>query len=181
MDTETWDSTIARLRTDIGAVFGALCERAARGEALLDTRPARGGWTAREVLEHVTLTDKYLLLLADKIAAKSRKRAERGEVWPAHGPRFDHLGHLAGRELEWSAPEHMVPRGGVSTAELLQRLAADRARALELLDGAPGGLGTLHRIRMSVVGGDDDRLDLYQYLEVLCLHAARHVAQIDRC
>jgi hypothetical protein len=43
----------------------------------------------------------------------------------------------------------------------------------------PGGQGSLHRIRMSVVG-DDDRLDLYQFLAVLALHLERHAAQARR-
>lgn len=178
--TEAWEPALTRLRAGLGHAFDELLARVEVGAERLDRRPPDGGWTPREVLEHVTLTDRYLLILADKIAAKARLRAARGASWPAHPPRFEHLERLAGRALAWEAPAHMRPSGNVPASELRARLAADRAHALALLDGAPGGVATLHRIRMSVVGGDDDRLDLYQFLEVLRLHARRHVAQIER-
>ncbi|HEX6886111.1 MAG TPA: DinB family protein [Planctomycetota bacterium] len=178
--TEVWEPALERLHAGLRRAFDELLVRVDVGDERLDRRPPDGGWTPREVLEHVTLTDRFLLILADKIAAKSRLRAARGAAWPAHPPRFEHLARLAGRELVWEAPAHMRPSGDVPTSELRARLAADRAHALALLDGAPGGSATLHRIRMSVVGGEDDRLDLYQFLEVVRLHAVRHGAQIER-
>jgi len=178
--TEPWEPALTRLRAGLGHAFDELLARVEVGAERLDRRPLDGGWTPREVLEHVTLTDRYLLILAEKIAAKARLRAARGATWPAHPPRFEHLERLAGRALAWEAPAHMRPGGAVTTDELRARLAEDRRRALALLESAPGGLATLHRIRMSVVGGEDDRLDLYQFLEVLRLHARRHTAQIDR-
>lgn len=74
----------------------------------------------------------------------------------------------------------MVPTGDVEPADAARTLGEDLARATALLDEFPRGEGTLHRIRMSMVDGDDDRLDLYQYLEIVRLHAARHVAQVER-
>jgi DinB superfamily len=177
---EHWEAALPVLRAGLAGAFDELLARIDGGEERLDRRPPGGGWTPREVLEHVTRTDRFLLILADKIAAKSRLRAARGAAWPAHPPRFEHLAGLAGRELAWDAPQHMRPRGDVPATELRARLAADRAHALALLDGSPGGIATLHRIRMSVVGGADDRLDLYQFLEVVRLHALRHGAQIER-
>ncbi len=177
---QAWSTAIAALRAGLTDAFEALRARTERAEDLLRYRPGPGSWSALETLEHVHLTDRYLLVLADKLAQKSRSRAARGQVWPVHGPRFEHLGHLAGRELQWRAPEHMEPTGAVSAATVRETLRQDWSRAMDLLDTTPAGMGTLHRIRMSVVGGDDDRLDLYQYLEVLRLHAVRHIEQIDR-
>jgi len=175
-----WPAAIAALRGRIDAVFVALLERSRLDEARLRARPEGVGWSGLEVLEHVVLTDRFLLLLADKIARKSLARAARGASWPVSAPSFAQLEHVAGREFAWRAPEHMRPTGGVELGALARELESDRARAFALLEQCPHGLGTLHRIRMSVVGGEDDRLELYQYLEVLRLHAERHVRQIDR-
>ncbi len=175
-----WSAEIAALGLRLNRAFDALAERSRLDEDRLRTPPANGGWSGIEVLEHVALTDRFLLVLADKIARKSQARAARGEPWPASQPAFAHLEHIAGRELEWRAPEHMRPTGAVELNAIARTLEADRARALALLAECPDGLGTLHRIRMSVVGGEDDRLELYQYLDVLRLHAERHVRQIDR-
>ncbi len=176
----SWPAAIAALRGRIESVFEALLERAQLDEARLRRAPEGGSWTGIEVLEHVALTDRFLLVLADKIARKSLARAARGDAWPASAPSFAHLEHIAGRELEWRAPEHTRPAGAVELETIARTLESDRARAFALLEQCPDGVGTLHRIRMSVVGGEDDRLELYQYLEVVRLHAERHVRQIDR-
>jgi hypothetical protein len=76
----------------------------------------------------------------------------------------------------------MTPTGALSPADAALHLADDRARLLAWLDEMPAGEGTLHRIRMSRVGADDgdDRLDLYQWIELVVRHADRHARQIDR-
>lgn len=175
-----WPEAVARLRAGLQQALGALVGAAGGDAEALSRRPADGGWSAREVLEHVALTDHFLLILVDKIADRTRRRLERGDPWPDAPPRLEHLQGLASADREWDAPEHMVPTGEVEPRDAAQRLEGDLARALALLDELPRGEGTLHRIRMSMVDGDDDRLDLYQYLEIVRLHAARHVAQVER-
>jgi len=175
-----WPTAIAALRGRIDSAFEALLERTRLDEERLRRRPASGGWSGLEVLEHVVLTDRFLLLLSDKIARKSLARAARGASWPTSAPSFVRLERLAEREFAWRAPEHMLPTGAAELSALAHALESDRARVFALLAQCPDGLGTLHRIRMSAVGGDDDRLELYQYLDVLRLHAERHMRQIDR-
>jgi len=167
------------LRERLTAAFGALRAAAARPTHDQDARPAPGAWSTREVLEHVTLADRYLLILARKLAARAAAAVERGEPWPAAPPRHDHLAALAERSTPWEHPAHMAPAGAVDAAELVRRLDADLAECLRLLDALPAGAATLRRIRMSRVEGDD-RLDLDQYLDVIALHAARHVRQVAR-
>lgn len=99
-----WTAAIATLRARIDAVFDALLERTRLDASGLRARPRGGGWSGIEVLEHVALTNRFLLVLADKIARKSLARAARGASWPASAPSFARLEQLAGRE--WSAPEH---------------------------------------------------------------------------
>lgn len=176
--TREWTDAIAVLRSGLDEALGALVAACAWPAARLAHRPAPDAWSPAEVLEHVALTDHFLLLLLDKIADKAQRRRNRGVPWPAHPPRFEHIQELAPRERGWDAPAHMRPTGEPTIDHVRTRLVDDRRRALALLDAFPCGEGTLHRIRMSEVGGDDDRLDLYQYLELLRVHASRHVRQL---
>lgn len=176
-DGTHWPAAISTIRSSVSSTLVGLAEAAELPAELLDRRPREGGWSAAEVLEHVCLTDHYLLLLLDKIADRSRRRLERGLPWPAHEPRFSHLLEAARPTFRWEAPDHMVPGGAWTPEESARRLLEDRARCLSLLDEFPEGEGTLHGITMSVVGG---RLDLYQYLLLLALHAHRHLEQLRR-
>jgi hypothetical protein len=145
----------------------------------LARRPAPDAWSALEIGEHVLLADHYLMLLARKVAEKSAQRAAGGATWPAHAPAFEHLEALSEQPRPWRNPEHMTPGGKLDAASIRRDLARDRDELLALLASMPPGQGTLHRIRMSVVQGDD-RLDLYQFVLVIVLHAERHLAGVSR-
>jgi len=169
--------TILRQRASLAEAFDACRPFLEVGEPLWSARPAPDAWSIREVLEHVTLTDRYLLILVDKIAARCRKRRGSDASPGAPTASASDLQRIAGREFAWTHPEHMTPTGRVERAELASRLDGDRARCLGLLDEFADGAGALHSIRMSVV---DARLDLYGFLQVIDLHARRHVRQMER-
>lgn len=168
----------AALRERLERTFAALERELDAPEEVLARRPGPGSWSPSEVLEHVALTSHYLLLLAEKIGAKSRARLARGEPWPTAPPRHEHVAAVATDRRAWAHPEHMTPTGDVSAARLDAELRERRARALALLDEMPAGEGTLHGIRVSVLG--DERQDLYQLLDFVGRHAERHLAQIAR-
>ena len=136
-----------------------------------------GNWTVAQICEHLTLVDHYLLVLVDKLAAKSRRRLEAGERPGPQPSALEQLEPIARRERPWDAPEHMLPTGTCTRADIRARLEDDRRRCLAHLRELPAGEGTLHRIRFSVVG---QKLDLYQFLRVIDLHTRRHLAQMER-
>ena len=175
----SWEATIQDLSLRLQRAFGAARTWLDVPDRLFDHRPPDGGWSVREICEHLTLADRYLLILAGKIRDKSRRRALAGQSVTKSPPRFEHLETLARRELAWTHPAHMTPAGRLDRAELDRRLGADLEACLALLREMPAGEGSLHRIRMSVVPGDD-RLDLYQYLTVIALHVERHLEQLRR-
>lgn len=161
----------------------ALAEVRARlhvSEDRLAFRSGAGTWSNLEIGEHVVLVNHYLLILADKIARKSLARCEHEDRPCASPPRLDPLEKLASRDFKWSSPEHMIPTGTRTASEIEARLGAQLERCLGLIASVPDGEGSLHRIRMSVVGGEDDRLDLYQFLFVIALHAQRHAQAMRR-
>ncbi len=163
-----------RIEEVFGALLSALAER-----STLDAREREGAWSSLEVLEHVALADRYLLVLANKIANKCRARIARGAAWPATPPRHEHLATIATLRTRWESPPHMLPRGEITLEEIRSALEQQRARMLALLAEMPAGEGTLHRIRMSVLPGRE-KLELYQMLDFIARHAERHLTQIER-
>jgi len=140
-------------------------------------RPVDGGWTIDEILEHVALTNHFLLLVIEKHAVRAEARAAR-DGSPAEGE-----SDLAALEIDrerlrtWPAPEHMRPSGALASSEVQARLAAQLAAARAVLRRLAGGAGALARVRMSVA--DLGPIDLYQWLAFLALHAERHGAQMQ--
>lgn len=175
LDGLAWPEATAGLDAWLRATFEELT-RWSRARAL-DAAAEPAAWSAREVLEHVTRADHFLLKLADKLAERAARRAARGVPWPAGPPDFAGLACLASSEFRWESPAHMRPTGGVALERIEAALERDAGHAAELLRRLPAGEGTLHRIRFSPV---DRHLDLYQYLAVLGLHAARHLASLER-
>jgi hypothetical protein len=172
-----WAAALAEARAHLERGARALEGWLAAEEALWAQRPAPQAWSVAEVLEHVTLTQHFLLLLSEKLARRGLARAARGATPPAVPASTAALDALAAREFRWEHPEHMAPTGSATRAELRQRLRDQTARALALLDSVPRGEGALADARMGAI---DARLDAYGFLHLYALHAERHLAQLER-
>ncbi len=162
----------------LGRVRAALDRWCEASPELLDRRPGTGRWTPREILEHVALANRFLLLLARKTRTKSLRRLERGDPWPTAAPRNDAIAAIARDRSRWDHPEHMAPSGDRPVREVRDELAAQLAECTSLVAEMPDGEGTLHRIRMSRVEGED-RLGLVELLDVIARHAERHLRRLD--
>jgi hypothetical protein len=169
---------VAEIRRRLRETFAALERWTCSSARELGRSPGPGRWSLHEILEHVTLANHYLLLLIEKIRARCRRRIASGASWPASPPRTEHLRAIAEERTPWPHPAHMQPRAGLAPELIRERLRAALARCEEVLDEMPEGQGTLHRIRMSRLA-EDDRLELYQYVDFLGRHAQRHLAQIE--
>ncbi len=141
-------------------------------------RPADGGWTASEILEHVTLTSHYLLLIIRPHCAKAARRAAKqpAPVGESDLARLAPVGHPDA--FPWIRPEHMEPTGTADPAAVRATMASQFAECVALLDGLPPGAGALVTVRMSVQALG--RMDMYQWLVFLALHAQRHAVEIER-
>ncbi len=180
-ETGGWARLVESLSGRVDRSFGAIERSLDLPAAVRIVRLTPTSWTIREIAEHVTRTNQFLLLLVEKIGDKVRRRLARaGEPVEAPAlPRFDRLDLLADRRFRWDSPDHMRPTGSVDDRTIRASLAEQRGRAARALREFPRGEGTLHTIRMSVVG-PDARLDLYEFVYVIALHAERHAAQIER-
>ncbi|MCK6445033.1 MAG: DinB family protein [Planctomycetes bacterium] len=171
-----WGPFEARLAARVDAEFDAFVRTLTSAGQAVARAPGPGSWSALEIGEHVALANHFLGLLATKIVEKSLARHARGVRPPVEPPKLD---ALARRDFRWPHPPHMTPTGSVPLSTVLERLEAQRARFAAELARVGGGIGALHRIRISVVPGDD-RLDFYRLLEFVLLHVARHRAQAER-
>ncbi len=175
-------AAIGQIRTELHETFGALDEWFTRPEGLRAHKPIRGGWSINQILEHITLTNHFLLLLIEKGRRKALQEAAK-ERLPAKLDTYQ----LTSEALEqigqpgtfaWVRPEHMEPQGVKTTAEVRELLRSQLDHCLRVLDELPNGEGTLYQTTMTV--NQLGKLDVYQYLCFLVQHANRHLTQMQK-
>ncbi len=70
-----FDTILTNLRRDVIRTFAVVDEWFDKEDCLHRYKPPTGGWSTGEILEHITLTSHYLLILIDKGADKCMKLA----------------------------------------------------------------------------------------------------------
>ena len=134
--------------------------------------PADGGWSAAEVLDHISR--------AERGVAKGFPALGRGE--PLKVPRIAWLYRLpmglAFLDVKFKAPKPVQarPRSEIRPPEVLERLRASRAALLEFVERT--GEERFSRVVMPhfVLG----RLTGLAWLRFIARHEARHLEQIRR-
>jgi len=178
MTTRPYAATIAAVRGSILRSFAGLDAWFDESPEVLGFRPRDDAWTGAEILEHVTLTNHFLMLVIRKSTEKALKRAGRGVTVAAEGEsdlgRLEPIGQRG--SFAWKRPGHMIPTGSKSMAEVRELMRSQRDECLAFLDRLGSGEGSLCLVRMSVNGSG--HLDIYQWLYFLAQHAIRHLAQL---
>jgi len=171
-------ATVTRVRTALADAFDSVDDWFEQPEPLRRFRPADGGWTIDEVLEHVGLTTHYLLIIIRRQAQKAVRKAASADSHASGASDFDTLAAIADPgAFTWIRPEHMEPSGSAPPADVRALLRQQKNDCLEILNALRRGEGWLVRVGMSVHGLG--KLDLYQWLFFVAQHARRHVAQMD--
>jgi hypothetical protein len=171
------EQTIRTVRDTLCAVFAQVDAWYDRDEALRRFRPASGGWSVDQVLEHITLTNRFLMLTLRKWVVIAEQRARRGDPTPGGESDLGRLVVIGDRgSFAWTRPEHMEPTGIPTSAEVRAVLHRQLGECLILLERIGGGVGALCRITMTV--GGLGKIDLYQWLYFLAQHARRHLQQL---
>ena len=148
-----------------------------RPEELRRFQPASGGWSVEQVLEQVTLTNRFLMLTLGKWLGIAQQRARRGDPVPPGKSDLERLLVIGERgSFGWVRPEHMEPTGVPSTAEVRVTLHRQLGECLIQLERFGGGIGALCRVTMTV--NALGKIDLYQWLFFLAQHARRHLQQL---
>lgn len=148
---------------------------------LRNYKPTNGGWSIDEILEHISLTNHYLLILINKGKEKALKKTEEVNLDDID---YSNDSLLALEEIgehksfPWPRPEHMEPTGKVHLAEVRETLHKQLAQCLDTLEVLKDGKGTLAKTTMSV--NDLGKIDVYEYIYFLALHSKRHIEQMTK-
>jgi hypothetical protein len=173
---------ILQLRHDLKNAFADVMKWFDCDANLAVYSPRSGGWTIQQILEHISLTNHYLLILIKKGTGKALKLAVKKEEWlPPADYQLDWEKLKAiGRPgtFYWNRPDHMEPSGQVKSYEINETLSVQLKDCLEILDKLANGEGVLYKIMMSV--NDIGKIDVYHYILFLAQHARRHVAQMQQ-
>ena len=139
-------------------------------EAQWSFKPGPDRWSVAEVLEHIVLTEDFLL----------ENTSQKVMQAPAGKPDRDYKSTdkmvssaIADRTQKAQAPEPVRPTGRWSPQEALDRFLKIRERTVEFLDSTPG-------LRDHVVDSPlGQPMDAYQWLLFISAHSERHTKQIQ--
>jgi hypothetical protein len=73
------EQTVRTVRDTLCTIFAQVDAWFDRKEPLRRFQPAAGGWSVDQVLEHVTLTNRFLMLTLHKWVGIAEQRAHRGD------------------------------------------------------------------------------------------------------
>lgn len=168
---QTIRSTLIETSDAVDKWFGYPVEIRAR-------HPREGGWSIDEILEHITLTNHFLLIIIRKGCAKAVKRAATMPILEEESD-LDALLPIGNPDaFYWIRPEHMEPTGTKPIEYVRSLMREQFQECLHLLDSMPNGEGSLYTVRMSVQ--NLGKIDMYQWLYFLALHAQRHLIEMTR-
>ena len=172
-----YEKTIQVVRQTLVETIAELDTWFEQSEESCSYRPQDGGWSIQQILEHITLTSHYLLLIIRQGQEKALRRAKRREQVGEGESDLDRLTPIGHPDaFPWIRPEHMEPKG-TPLEEVHARLHAQYQECLTFLAVLDRGEGSLYSVRMSVQ--NLGKLDMYQWLYFLVLHQRRHIAQME--
>jgi hypothetical protein len=176
------DDLIVEIKDTLTAVFAEADKWFDKPVEIRNYRPLTDRWTINEILEHISLTNFYLLKLIDKGAAKAIKNineldlVKELESYRFEREKLDEIGIY--KSFPWIRPAHMEPSGQVSLKEVRNTINDQKNRCISYLDNMPKGEGILYKTTMSV--NNLGKINVYEYIYFLAKHAQRHIAQMEK-
>lgn len=173
---------LAELKADIEATFALVDSWFDQPASLRAHVPADYGWTVDEVLNHIGLTNHYLLILIEKGTTKALANPHGLDLQAAVASyefpreRLAAIGML--HAFPWARPDHMEPRAYPRPLPVVRQQLHDQlAQTLRVLSRLAKGEGVLHQTTMSV--NELGKLNVYEYVYFLAQHARRHLTQMQ--
>lgn len=178
MSVLPYSATLEQVGTALRSTFGEIDGWFEKPADLRSHKPASGGWSIDEVLEHITLTSHFLMIVIRNSTRKALKKSTSGAAVQEGESDLGLLEAIGQRgSFTWSRPEHMIPTGAVPIEQVRETMRNQATECLGFLDQLRGGEGSLYTVRMSV--HQSGRLDIYQWLYFLAQHAKRHISQME--
>ncbi len=176
------DQLLAALKKELQDTFAQVDSWFDQPVSLRAYGPTDNGWTIDEILNHIGLTNHYLLILIEKGTSKSLAAANSLDL-PAAIASYDFpyarlaaIGTL--HAFPWARPAHMEPRTYPRLQPVVRQQLHDQlAQILLVLSRLANGEGLLHQTTMSV--NELGKLNVYEYVYFLAQHARRHLVQMQ--
>lgn len=152
-----------------------------KDSTVLNYQPSNGGWTVHQIVEHIYLTNFYLLILIEKGSKKAMRNSLElnleSEIknYSFNKEHFEKVGEYGA--FEWIRPEHMEPKGEQNLIEIRNLIAQQYHQCLHYLELMKNGEGLLYKTTMTV--NDLGKINVYEYIYFLSLHAQRHSTQME--
>ncbi|MCS3868348.1 hypothetical protein J3D55_001264 [Chryseobacterium ginsenosidimutans] len=146
----------------------------------LNFQPSNEGWTIQQILEHIYLTNFYLFILIEKGSKKAMRNYLNLDLnlelqhYSFDKEKFEKVGEYGA--FKWIRPEHMEPKGELNLSEIRNLISQQYHECLNYLDLMKNGEGLLCKTTMTVNGLG--KINVYEYIYFLSLHAQRHVTQM---
>jgi hypothetical protein len=173
---------IIEIKDFLKASFSQVDSWFEKNTELRQYRPQNGGWTINQILEHIGLTNHFLLILIEKGTKKALQNVaglnfeEELKSYVFHRDKLAEVG--LHKSFHWIRPEHMEPKGQKTLPEVRQQLKDQLNQCLACLDELKNGEGVLYKTTMTV--NDLGKIDVYEYIYFLAQHAQRHVTQMGK-
>jgi len=173
---------INRIRTELETVFDETASWFDIDIRLLNYDPKNGGWNIFKILEHISLTNHFLLILIKKGTMKAKERSGKEnyagllENYDINWNKLDEIGKHG--SFYWNRPEHMEPTGKAGLLSIKNKLQDQKIEILGYLEQLKNGQGVLYKTTMSV--NDLGKIDVYHYILFLAWHTKRHLAQMEK-
>jgi uncharacterized damage-inducible protein DinB len=133
-------------------------------------KPAPNVWSVAECAEHIILAEDFIFNASQGVLKSPA--VERLESSNADQDR-KLVGMIEDRSHKATAPEPIVPSGKFATpADAAREFTARRDRSLAY------ARTTQDELRIHVADGPTGKMDSYQFLLLMAVHAGRHTAQI---
>jgi hypothetical protein len=186
-------SFIKIVNTNLSNVFRDVDYWFEKPANLRQFRPQNGGWSIDEILEHIYLTNHFLLIIIEKGATKSVKNSDGmnlNNMPVEYDFPIEKLNEIGiHQSFNWMRPEHMEPvekrplspesvRDVAELHILRENLKTQLTQCSVVLNKIQNGEGILQTTMMSV--NNLGKIDVYSYLYFLAKHAERHVMQMQK-
>jgi uncharacterized damage-inducible protein DinB len=139
------------------------------------SRRAPDAWSIAEIAEHLSITEKRMLGLFNKLLEKAESEGLVNENNGIIAPPISLTEQAEqAKTQKFTAPEHLIPNQAATISASLESLKASRA--------------SVHQLRTRIESADVSKmrfphpafgpLNLYQWLAFIGLHEAHHLRQI---
>ncbi|WP_027380069.1 DinB family protein [Chryseobacterium daeguense] len=151
-----------------------------KDKEMMNFQPSNGGWTVQQILEHIYLTNFYLLILIEKGSKKAKRNYQNLDLnfeiknYSFDKEKFEKVGEYGA--FEWIRPKHMEPKGELDLNEIRSLISLQYNQCLNYLNIMKNGEGLLCKTTMTV--NELGKINVYEYIYFLSLHAQRHVTQM---